>query len=396
MGELPAGWREMTLEEAASWHSGGTPPTSEPLYWNGDIPWITSGSLTEFHLKASERTLTEKGVAAGSRLVPPGTTIFVVRGMSLKTEFRIGITTKPMAFGQDCKALRPVEGIDELFLAYAIKARSETVLDLVDEAGHGTGRLNTDQMKALAIEVPPHAEQRAIAEVLGALDDKIESNRRLLATSGLVLHAEADRMVGPKVPLGAIAEVAREVMDPQKLGDVAVDHFSIPAFDAGERPDRVLAQTIKSGKTRVDGNAILLSRLNPRFPRLWHAVPEPGVLAVCSTEFMVLSPAPGLTIADLWLACSQATVRDEMVQRATGTSGSHQRVRPNDVLAMEVVDPRALADAIREEAGELLELAEAARRENEFLAALRDALLPELLAGRLRVPEAEKMAEAVL
>ena len=95
----PSDWDVKTLGKAADWFSGGTPRTSEAAYWGGDIPWIGSGSLTEFRIRKSDRTLTPLGAANGTRLVGPGTVIFVVRGMSLKSEFRMGITHRQVAFG---------------------------------------------------------------------------------------------------------------------------------------------------------------------------------------------------------------------------------------------------------------------------------------------------------
>ena len=156
--ELPSSWTVEPLGSLAAWLSGGTPLTSEPAYWGGDIPWISSGSLTSFHLWDSARRLTPMGLENGSRLVPAASIIFVVRGMSLKSEFRIGIAKRPMAFGQDCKALLPRRGVDAAFLAQAVRARSIDVLGMVDEAGHGTGRLATDRIKALRIPLPPLRE----------------------------------------------------------------------------------------------------------------------------------------------------------------------------------------------------------------------------------------------
>jgi type I restriction enzyme S subunit len=111
-------WQERPLEELASWHSGGTPKTSIKEYWNGDIPWISAASLQNFFINSADRNVTQRGVQNGTRLVPKGTTIFVVRGMSLMKEFRIGIALREVAFGQDCKALIPAEGVDPYFLAY--------------------------------------------------------------------------------------------------------------------------------------------------------------------------------------------------------------------------------------------------------------------------------------
>ncbi len=174
-----ADWNVVALRECGRWLSGGTPNTGEPKYWNGNIPWITASSLQDFRIKTSERKLTNLGLENGSWLVPKGSILFVVRGMSLKTEFRIGIAQNAVAFGQDCKAVVPNESFDSQFLAYAIRSKSDEILGLVDEAGHGTGRLQTDVLEKLEIPRPPFAEQKAIAAVFGALDDKIANNTAL-------------------------------------------------------------------------------------------------------------------------------------------------------------------------------------------------------------------------
>jgi type I restriction enzyme S subunit len=87
-----------------------------------------------------------------------------------------------------------------------------------------------------------------------------------------------------------------------------------------------------SAKLRVDQPSVLVSRLNPMTNRTWFAVPEPGLTAGCSTEFLVLKPKDGVTLGPLWLAVRDEGFRSLLAQRVTGTSGSHQRVKPQDAL----------------------------------------------------------------
>lgn len=169
-------WR--LLRECGQFLSGGTPSTANAHYWGGDIPWITASSLRSRELSFSRRRLTPAGLAAGSRLVPPGTLLFVVRGMSLKSEFRVGIATRPVAFGQDCKALLPAPGVHANYLLHALEASSDEVLGLVDEASHGTGRLQMSLLGAIRIRMPSLDEQRRIAEMLDSLDAAIEASKR--------------------------------------------------------------------------------------------------------------------------------------------------------------------------------------------------------------------------
>ena len=101
--------------------------------------------------------------------------------MSLNTEFRIGIACRDMAFGQDCKAIIVGNEINPLFLAYALKSKESEILQLVDQASHGTGRLQTSLLENVQIPIPPLAEQRKIAAILGTWDAAIDKAERLVA-----------------------------------------------------------------------------------------------------------------------------------------------------------------------------------------------------------------------
>ncbi|WP_326699039.1 restriction endonuclease subunit S [Streptomyces sp. NBC_01754] len=148
------GWHEAALADTAKWMSGGTPNTSEPDYWDGDIPWISAASLKSPWLDDSERKITGLGAENGTKLVAADTIVFVVRGMSLTSEFRVGLTQREVAFGQDCKALVPHPGIDSVTLLLALRSRTREILGLVDTAGHGTGRLGTDRIEKLRVRLP--------------------------------------------------------------------------------------------------------------------------------------------------------------------------------------------------------------------------------------------------
>src|SRR5262245_46972063 len=108
-------WPTRPLRECARWYSGGTPNRAIGSYWNGSIPWISAKSLIHFFVADSEEQVTEEGARNGTRLVPKDTILFVVRGMSLKTEFRMGITTRPVTFNQDLKALVALDDMHPQF-----------------------------------------------------------------------------------------------------------------------------------------------------------------------------------------------------------------------------------------------------------------------------------------
>ncbi len=163
------------LNSTGVWLSGGTPYTNEPSFWGGPIPWITASSLRGKYLSHSTRTLTTAGVRSGSRLVPPGTLICIVRGMSLKSEFRIGIAAVPLAFGQDCKALRATDDWLPAYLHLQLSARESEVLRLVDEASHGTGRLQMPLLGALLVDRISLAEQQRVVTVIQAHEERVSA-----------------------------------------------------------------------------------------------------------------------------------------------------------------------------------------------------------------------------
>jgi type I restriction enzyme S subunit len=199
----------IALSDAAKWMSGGTPTTTERSYWGGDIPWISALSLKSPWIDDSDRKVTALGANNGTRLAPKDTVIFVVRGSSLDTEFRVGLTRREVAFGQDCKALRALPGIDPALLFIALKSATSDILKLVDHTGHGAGRLATDMIGPHSIRLPAGdkapastalirslidvgGKRQAENQNLGQLRDTLRSK---LVTGQLRLH-DAERLTG--------------------------------------------------------------------------------------------------------------------------------------------------------------------------------------------------------
>jgi type I restriction enzyme S subunit len=183
--------RFVSLREAGKWLSGGTPSTSNPLYWNGNTPWISASSLKSFYVADSERRVTDLGVSNGTRIVPRGTVLFVVRGMSLEKEFRVGVAQREVAFGQDSKAILPDPQIGSSTLGVALSAMRNDILVLVDEAGHGTGRLSTDRLERLRVPLPPKMRALEVEAMLSSLiasgAGAVSENHSLRALSDALL-----------------------------------------------------------------------------------------------------------------------------------------------------------------------------------------------------------------
>ena len=176
-----------------SFLSGGTPRMSESRFWGGDIPWVSSGEMTESRISYTQRRVTEDGAKNGTRMVPVNTVLVVVRGMSLAKEFRISISEREITFNQDIKALQPSEKIDPWFLYYYLKSQKHAIRDSATDASHGTKKLETRVLEQWPFPLLDIQIQRSIASILSAYDDLIENNRRriqLLEQAARLLYKE--------------------------------------------------------------------------------------------------------------------------------------------------------------------------------------------------------------
>ncbi|NVZ10561.1 restriction endonuclease subunit S [Allochromatium humboldtianum] len=163
-------WQQSTLEQLVVMRSGGTPSKANPEFWNGSIPWVSAKDMKQFFLEDTEDHISTAAVDEGAKLVPTGTLLMLTRGMTLLKDVPICVLRRKMSFNQDVKALRPKKDVDGLFLGLLLLGNKHRLLKMVDIAGHGTGRLNTDKLKGLELLLPQPAEQQRIANCLSSLD----------------------------------------------------------------------------------------------------------------------------------------------------------------------------------------------------------------------------------
>ncbi|MDH2909467.1 MAG: restriction endonuclease subunit S [Candidatus Eremiobacteraeota bacterium] len=326
--------------------------------------------------------------------------------------------------------------LDGRFLYYALQS-SGVQNDILSRASGTTVHgIRQSELRRVLLPVPPLSEQRAIAGILGALDDKIELNRKMSETLEAMARAlfkswfvdfdpvrakavGRDPGLAPEIAalfpdsfedseLGEIpkgwmtknvedvASISRKTVNPLEYPQETFEHYSIPAYDANRGATVEVGAAIRSSKFLVLQESILLSRLNPRTPRIGVPSPSGKHRAICSTEFAVMRPA---MYSKEWLYClvSSEQFCDTFASMVTGTSGSHQRVKPESLLAMPVISPpKSVVEAFTKIVDPLLKRIAFVRSESRTLAALRDALLPKLISGEIRVSDADRIVERAL
>ncbi|MGO2542181.1 restriction endonuclease subunit S [Specibacter sp. AOP5-B1-6] len=309
---------------------------------------------------------------------------------------RVSAQFLPANTNQALAIIRPDKAkIDVGFLLYCLrdKIRIQDALALVVQSVQAN--LSLSELSSIQIPLPPLPEQQAIAEVLGALDDKIAANSKLAATADEYIRASLAELMADATDLITIENLAtnrKELTDPNSLDPsdnyVGLEHIprrSMWLHAAGT------ADAVTSTKASFHAGDILFGKLRPYF----HKVISAPFAGVCSTDILVLTPLS----AELSGFVLASVASDFVVERVTAASEGTRMPRTSwkDLAAVEVAWPGA--DKAREFSvgvATLRETIESLVLENRVLAATRDALLPQLMSGKFRVKDSESAVSTMI
>ena len=408
-GDMGSQWCECTLGDVITLKRGYDLP--KRMRKVGNIPVVSSSGVSDYHNKAMVKG---PGVATG-RYGTIGNVYYIEQDFfPLNTSLYV----------QDFKSNDP------RFISYYLKTIN--YLSCSDKAA--VPGVNRNHLHSLKVNIPPLSEQKSIAHILGTLDDKIELNRRMNETLeamaralfkdwfvdfgpvrakaegreaylpeeiwGLFPDSFEDSELG-EIPrgwgvcsVGDLLTLERHSTTPGDTSDEIFSHYSIPAFDNGMLPAKESGGTIKSNKYLVGDRVFLVSKLNPRTPRIWLPSTDDIHKKICSTEFLVCRPSSPIGIPFGYCLAKSDSIVQQMSDLASGTSNSHQRVRPADFTCLSVVRPdNKLLSLFNQQILPLLHKSLQIREEKFLMGECRDVLLPKLISGEIHVGEAEKVAE---
>nr|WP_262363574.1 restriction endonuclease subunit S [Xylella fastidiosa] len=313
-----------------------------------------------------------------------------------------------------------------------------TELSIRTSKGAKMPRGDKDVLVDFKFLLPPIEEQHAIAKILGTLDDKIELNRRTNETLEAMARAlfkawcvdfepvraklEGRWQRGESLPglpahlydlfparliesewgeipegwcvdsLGKVAVHLRRSVQPSEIKDetsyIALEHMPKRCIALAEW---VVANGIESNKYEFKQGEILFGKLRPYF----HKVGVAPVDGVCSTDIVVIAP-----ILPTWFGFVLVHVSSDAFVEYTnaGSTGTKMpRTSWSEMAQYPVVLPHEdVAVAFNQHIQALSEEIIIKIHESRSLAQLRDTLLPKLISGELRVPDAERIAGAAL
>lgn len=401
VGVIPEDWavpflRQHLLQDATYGvvKAGAFQRTGVPMLRGGDIkngsiaedqPLISAEKSQEY----SRTVLKEQDVVIALVGYPGETAVIPERLVGANISRAVGL-------------LRPARSLRPEFLACYLNSSDGRKEFLRPSAGSAQIVVNLGALNRLRLPLPTLAEQRGIAAALSDVDALLGGLDRLIAKKRDLKQAAMQQLLTgqTRLPgfsgawevkrLGDVADLNRLNVIPASEPNQPFVHFSLPAFDDGKTAQVELGATIGSNKFRVPANAVLLSKLNPRIPRIWAPKHVPDN-ACASTEWLVLTPRAGTEREFLFVLCSSPGFCQQMELAATGTTGSHQRISPNTALDIRVAVPidekeqTAIAAILSDMDAELAAL-EARRDKTRDL---KQAMMQELLTGKTRLVKPE-------
>lgn len=303
-----------------------------------------------------------------------------------------------IAAGQRTTLLRVDSTLaDAIFLRHYLTSDSVQARLLANAHGSTTPHLRVDDIRRFEVDLPPLPIQKSIADVLGALDDKIAANTRLakMVDSVLILDfsARLSRTQSREQTLGAIANVVLGGTPSRARAEYWTDG-TIPWLNSGavnatriiEPSEFITVEALeKSAAKLMPSGATLLAITGATLGQIarleMRASGNQSIVGVWSDDVDL----------NTWLYFAIQARLGNLLARSTGAAQQH--VSKGDVEQLSVqLPPQPLLAEFSSAATPLLELAAVAERENRTLAATRDALLPQLMSGKLRVRDAEAIA----
>ncbi len=163
--EIPDNWEWVRLGDIGVWGSGATPNRREPAYYNGNIPWLKTGDLTDGYITDIPERISELALNKTSvKLNPAGSVLMAMYGATIG---KLGILTYPATTNQACCACTPYFGVNNHFLFYYLLSQR----NLFIKKGEGGAQPNISKEKIThtLFPLPPVNEQIIICKKLKRL-----------------------------------------------------------------------------------------------------------------------------------------------------------------------------------------------------------------------------------
>ncbi|PPK70794.1 type I restriction enzyme S subunit [Methylobacter tundripaludum] len=207
LGLVPSGWRNLAFTDTVKVIGGGTPKTSMPEYWDGDIPWfsvVDAPATTDVFVIDTTKHISVQGLNNSStKLLPEGTTIISARG----TVGRLALVGREMAMNQSCYGLRGKA--DDAYFTYFSTYR---LVESLKQRSHGSvfDTITTETMKGVFVIYPDTKVIHAFETVLNPVMNRIKANLEQAQTLTALRDTLLPRLISGQLRLPDAEALAEE------------------------------------------------------------------------------------------------------------------------------------------------------------------------------------------
>lgn len=382
------------LSEVMDLIGGGTPKTSKPEYWNGDIPWL---SVKDFnndfrYVYETEKTITQSGLENSStKLLQRGDVIISARG----TVGEIATVPFPMAFNQSCYGLRARNGmVTSDYLYYLIKHN----VSVLKKNTHGSvfDTITRNTFGNVEVEIPSIETQEKIASILSDYDEKIELNNAInnnLLEQALTLYTTQFATLERNGCVGDYCSIksgfafksswwTHNGVKVIKIGSISQDNLNLLECSYVDE-DKI----DKAKDFKVGAGDLLIAMTGATIGK-FAMVPYSSEMLLVNQRVgkFFLGDNPVEKLPFIYCTLKQPEVYYEIVNRGQGSA--QPNISASDIMSIPcVISSKEKINEFNDTAQPLFDLIISNQRENQQLSELRDSLLPKLMSGELDVSD---------
>ncbi len=257
--------RLVPLNELCAFRHGGTPSKAVAAFWSGDIPWVSPKDMkTSTVCDASDR-ITEAAVAnSATSVVPPGSTLLVVRSGILAHSFPVALVTGPVAFNQDIKAVVPKSSeVSAEYVYWFLRSKASDVVARGVKKGATVHSVQSGFIEGLQVPLVDRDEQQRIVDLLSRAEGIVRLRRQAQQKAAelipaIFVHMFGDPATNPKGwPVFALSEVSEVISGVAKGRDLSADEsIELPYMRVANVKDGRLdldeVKTIRIKNTEVE------------------------------------------------------------------------------------------------------------------------------------------------
>ncbi len=289
--EFRGDWKILTIEEIASVSSGGTPSRTEPSFWGGDIPWVTTREVGQPEIFDTTEKITPKGLENSSAKIFEKNTILMAMYGQGKTRGQVSILRIEATTNQACAAITLNDNYNPEFIYHFLSGEYEHLRLLSNDGSQKN--LSAGLIKQYRIPLPAIAEQEKIANFLGAVDTRLNQLRRKREHLQTYKRGVMQKLFSQQIRFTQPDGSPFPPWEKKKLEDI-VDSVSSGRSKAikevGDYP--VYGSTGIIGKSEMgdySGEAILIARVGANAGKISHAS---GVYGVTDNTIIVKVKSP--------------------------------------------------------------------------------------------------------